>query len=361
MNEVRGEVRNEARDAAHGRIAGITRVVVIAMAAAMAAALAGCGGREADVVLYCAVDQSHSEPLVKRFEQETGLKVEAYYDVEATKSVGLRRRLQEEASRPICDVFWNNEVVQTVVLARQGLLQPYDSPSAAGIPAAFRDPGALWTGFAARARVLIVNVERMPDAARRPKGTADFLDPAHADRCGMARPLAGTTVAHVAVWLAQRGHDATFDLLRSLRDNKVRFGPGNAQVMRLVRTGDLDFGFTDTDDCFEAIREQFPVTMVIPDQGPGEPGLIVIPNTVSLVKGAPHPEAARRLVDFLLSPSTEAALAAGASAQIPLHPDVARPESVLDLSALRVAPVDWPAAGAAAEASAGELEAFFTG
>ena len=175
----------------------------------------------------------------------------------------------------------------------------------------------------------------------------------------MAQPLAGTTVAHAAVWLAQRGRDGTFSLLRRLRDNKVHFGPGNAQVMRLVREGELDFGFTDTDDCLEAINDKFPVAMVVPDQGPGEPGVIVIPNTVSLVKGAPHPDAARRLIDYLLSRSTEAALAAGPSAQIPLRAAVPRPAQVLDLSKLHVAPVDWPAAGAAADASAAELEAFF--
>ena len=49
---------------------------------------------DADVVLYCALDQAHSEPIVALFEQQTGLDVEAYYDVEASKSVGLRRRLQ---------------------------------------------------------------------------------------------------------------------------------------------------------------------------------------------------------------------------------------------------------------------------
>jgi len=322
-------------------------------------ALAGCGPPASDVVLYCSVDRGHAEPIVAAFEKQTGLKVEAYYDLEASKSVGLRRRLQEEASRPVCDVFWNNEVVQTVVLARQGLLQEYRSPAAADIPAGFRDPGGLWTGFAARARIVIVNTQRTIDETRRPTGTADFTDPAHADRAGMAQPLTGTTVAHVAAWLFLHGHDETFALLKAMRANKVHFGPGNAQVMRLVREGELDFGFTDTDDCLEAINEGYPVVQVVPDQEPGEQGVIVVPNTVSLVKGAPHPDAARRLIDFLLDRSTEAALAAGPSAQIPLRADVPRPAHVLDLSRLHVATIDWNAAGAAADAAADELVALF--
>jgi iron(III) transport system substrate-binding protein len=319
----------------------------------------GCAGEPADVVLYVALDRNHSEPIVNAFEQATGLRVEAYYDVEANKSVGLRRRLQEESDRPVCDVFWNNEVVQTVLLAREDLLQPYVSPSAADIPAGLKDAGGLWAGFAVRARVLIVNTERRPDRSSWPTGTEDFLDPANADRCAMARPLTGTTAAHAGVWLATLGHDGAFELFEAMRANRVRFGPGNAQVMRLVREGELDFGWTDTDDCQAAIDEGHPVAMVVPDQGEGDSGVIVIPNTVSMVAGAPHPEAARRLIDFLLSARVEELLAHGESAQIPVRPDVPRPPHVLDLSALKVATVDWDAAGTAYQQHVGELEAFF--
>ncbi len=327
---------------------------------ALALLLGACGGKPADVVLYCALDQAHSEPIVAAFEASTGLDVEAYYDVEASKSVGLRRRLQAEASRPICDVFWNNEPVQTVVLARQGVLQPYDSPAAADIPAVYRDKEHFWTGFAARARVFIVNTDVLPDAATRPSRTSDLLDPAYRDRCGMAQPLTGTTAAHAAWWLSTLGRDATFALLTDLRANQVHFGPGNAHLMRLVREGELDFGFTDTDDCQAAVSEGFPVQCVLPDQGDGEPGLLVIPNTVALVKGAPHPDNGRKLIDYLLSRDVEQRLAAGPSVQIPVRDDVPRPANVVDLSKCRVAQVDWPAAGAAYEAAVEELEAFFT-
>lgn len=320
--------------------------------------LGGCA-EPADVVIYVAMDRNHSEPILKAFEAETGLKVEAYYDTEATKSVGLRVRLQQEADRPICDVFWNNEVVQTVLLARGGFLQPYQSPGAVGVPGHLKDPDGLWTGFAARARVLIVNTELRPDATSRSWGSSDFLDPTNADRCGMARPLTGTTAAHAGVWFTQMGVDATFDLFGRMRDNRVHFGPGNAHLMRLVRTGELDFGWTDTDDFQVAADGGFPVAMLLPDQGPGDPGLIVIPNTVSLVKDAPNPDTGRRLIDYLLSAAVEERLARGPSAQIPLHPDVPRPEHVLDLTALKVAEVDWQAAGEAYQANADALQAFF--
>jgi iron(III) transport system substrate-binding protein len=175
----------------------------------------------------------------------------------------------------------------------------------------------------------------------------------------MAKPLTGTTAAHAAAWLAQLGQEGALQRFAALRANKVNFVSGNAHVMRLVREGQLAFGWTDTDDCMEAIRSGFPVEMVIPDQGASDEGLLVIPNTVGLVTGAPHPEAARRLIDFLLSHEVEAQLAAGDSAQIPLRPDVQRPERVLDLARYRLADVDWNAAGAAYAKGATALEAEF--
>jgi len=318
--------------------------------------LAACG-QSPDVVLYCSLDQEFAEPIVRAFERRTALVVQAYYDVEANKSVGLRRRLQQEAARPICDVFWNNEVVQTVVLAQGGLLAPYRSPASEGVDARWRDPHDLWCGFAARGRVLIVNTQVVPRESDRPAGLADFLEPANAGQCAIAEPLTGTTAAHAAAWIARLGLPAALERFAALRRNHVEFAPGNAHVMRLVREGRLRFGWTDTDDCQSAIAAGYPVAMVVPDQQPGGEGLVVIPNTVALVAGAPHPEAGRRLVDFLLAPETEALLASGPSAQIPLHPGVPRPAHVLDLAPLRVADVDWAAAGAAWEQHVPELEA----
>ena len=326
--------------------------------ALLALLLLGACGRGPDVVIYCALDEEYARPVLAEFEARTGLTVEAAFDVEANKSVGLRRRLQQEGSRPICDVFWNNEVVQTVVLAQGGLLQPYRSPSADGIDDEWRDEDDRWCGFAARGRILIVNTQKRAED-RRPRGLVDFLDPANAGQCAMAEPLTGTTAAHAGAWLAQLGLPATLERFEALRANRVTFAGGNAHVMRLVRDGQQDFGWTDTDDCQSAIAAGYPVVMVVPDQGPDDDGLVLIPNTVALVAGAPHPEIGKRLIDFLLSPDVEALLAAGGSAQIPLHPGVARPAHVLDPGKLHVAEIDWEAAGEAYEQHAEALEAAF--
>ncbi len=112
-----------------------------------------------EVVVYTSLDQVFSEPILKDFELQTGIQVKPVYDVEATKSTGLVNRLIAEKTNPRADVFWNSEVGRTLVLKGKSVLSPYSSPAAKDIPEQFKDPNGYWTGFAARARVLIYNTE----------------------------------------------------------------------------------------------------------------------------------------------------------------------------------------------------------
>jgi iron(III) transport system substrate-binding protein len=287
-------------------------------------AAAGCS-KEADVTLYVALDQEHSERLVKQFEEESGLAVNARFDTEASKTVGLVSAILEEASRPRCDVFWNNELAQTVRLAQKGLLEAYDSPAAAGIPKQFRDPAHLWTGFAARARVFIVNTKLLPDPASWPRSTFDLIDPKWKGNCAIARPLTGTTLTHFAALKHVIGEAELTRLIDGLFANDVKLLQSNGATMRAVSDGDVAFAYTDTDDFHVALEKGFPVACVFPDQGEGEVGTMLIPNSVAIVKNAPHPEAARKLVDFIVSEKVEALLAAAKSAQIPVRSGVTPP------------------------------------
>lgn len=94
--------------------------------------LGACGKQTPprEVVIYTSVDQVFSEPVLKEYEQKTGVRVRAVYDVEAAKTTGLVTRLQAEKDRPQADVFWNNEFAQTIGLQESGILSPYVSPSA---------------------------------------------------------------------------------------------------------------------------------------------------------------------------------------------------------------------------------------
>lgn len=285
------------------------------------------------VVVYTSVDQVHAREVFQKFADETGIAVEKSFDVEARKTTGFYNQILQERSAPIADVFWNSEASRTVQLMREGVLEPYASPPGAGIPEAFRDPDGHWHGFAARARVIVYNTEKF-QGRDLPRSIFDLTDPLLKGRVGIAKPLFGTTASHVAALFAALGDEAKRYLL-DLRENDVKVLAGNSTVRDLVARGDLWIGLTDTDDVWVGKDNGHPIEMTFPDQDANGIGTLVIPNTVALIRGAPHPEEGKAFIDFLLSRQTEAFLAQGPSRQIPVRANVSPADGVIPLAGIR--------------------------
>lgn len=320
--------------------ATVIRSVVFALALALCPhALA-----RPSVVVYTSLDQPFSEPVLRRFEKQTGIRVKALYDLEANKTVGLANRLLAEMKRPRADVYWNNEPMHTVMLARRGVFETFETTRAAGIPDAYRDPASRWYGFGGRARVLLVDSSRVTEA-EMPKAVSELAHPRWKGKAAMAKPLFGTTATHVAALFAVQGAAKGRTFLEALRANGIRLADGNSGVRDQVVRGEALVGLTDTDDALSAVRAGKPVRMIFPDQGSG--GALLLPNTVSIVKGAPHPAEARRLAEYLLGPEVEEALARGPSQQIPLRPGLAGPEGMGDVRTLETMRVRFEAVEAA--------------
>ncbi len=320
-------------------------------------ALAGCWSGGADeVVVYAALDREFSEPVLNDFSRASGIAVLAKYDDESTKSVGLTNILIQEASRPRCDVFWNNEILNTLRLERLGLLDAYRSPAADAYPEMYRAPDGTWHGFAGRARVLIVNTKLVPEA-ERPKSIYDLIDPKWKGQIGIAKPTAGTTASHAAVLFAVLGEEQAKDFFRKLKTNGVQILGGNKQIATACSAGQIAFGLTDTDDAIiEIERAAGPVAIVYPDREADQLGTLFIPNTLAIMKGCPHPGPARKLVDYLLAPPVEAKLAAGPSAQIPLNPNVTAKPRVDTPKTVKALPADFAAAARCWDAAARFIE-----
>ncbi len=304
-----------------------------------------------EVIVYTALDQEFSDPVFGHFQRQTGRLVRAKFDTEATKSVGLANALLAEAHRPRADVFWNNEIVSTIRLDRAGLLEPYECPAGADIAPAFRSPRHTWYGMAARARVLLVNRQRI-GAGPTPSSVRDLADPRWRGQAGLAKPLFGTTATHAACWFALWGVDEARQFLRALRENQVQVLPGNLQVAQAVGRGELVFGLTDTDDALGQLELGLPVEIVYPDQASDLPGTLFIPNTVAIIRGGPHPQVARQLVDFLLGGEVESLLAQGPSGQIPLSRRVDVPLRVETPRTVRAMEIDFERAADAWDTAA---------
>src|SRR5574341_299399 len=102
---------------------------------AACALLTSCSKKSNEVIVYTSVDQVFSEPILKDFEQATGIRAKPVFDTEETKSTGVLNRLIAEKDNPQCDVFWCGDPVRTLVLKHKGVTASYISPNAAEIPA----------------------------------------------------------------------------------------------------------------------------------------------------------------------------------------------------------------------------------
>jgi iron(III) transport system substrate-binding protein len=293
--------------------------------------ISGCGREQARVVLYVSADDHVARMVVRAFEQQTGIRVDAVGDSEQTKTTGLANRLRAERDNPQADVFWSSEVFNTINLAEEGVLDDCAPSTGADWPMGFRDPQHRWYGFAARARVIVYAPDRVAPEVR-PRTWMDLLHDRFRGRIVMADPRFGTTGGHLAAmkvyWSGLVGAAYYDAFLMGLADNEVRLLPsGNAGVVQAVADGEADLGLTDTDDVWAARARGLNVDLVYPrhDVEPGATGggTLLIPNTVSRVKGGPHPEAAGLLIEFLLSAQVERMLAESVSHNVPVRPGLA--------------------------------------
>ncbi len=307
-------------------------ISTVASSMVVLALLAGCGrsghstppaGQTAakrTVVLYCATDREIAQDLIDQFQQETGIQVEAKFDTEAAKSVGLVQAIRQEKNHPQCDVLWGGGAFFCTILANEGCLAPAPDDLIRAHGAAPRDPQGRWLGFASAYRVLIVNTSVLaPDS--RPRSFRDLADPRFKGHIGIANPLFGGMAAHVAALFSKLGENGGRQWLEGLKRNNCAICAGMADVKDRVASGELWFGISSTIDSHVAMAGGKPVTVVFPDQEPGGIGCLNGYNAVALVAGCPHPGEAEMVLRFLMTTRTEQVLADGPGQNVGMLPE----------------------------------------
>ena len=259
------------------------------------------------VVIYAAQDQVYAEPILKEFEQQTGIKVRAIYDSEATKTVAIANRLLAERGHPQCDVYWGNEELRTRQLAAQNV---------------FRETNG-WAAFGYRSRRIAVST--LTNSTLTPKSLLELTNAAFRGQVALAYPLFGSTATHLMALRQHWGAAGWENWCRALAANKPFVVDGNSVAARMAGKGQVNVALTDSDDIAAEIREGGKLQSLSIDAE-----TLLLPNTVAVIRGAPNPAAAQRLFEHLQSRAvTEKLVQAGAlegasAAEVPvttLKPD----------------------------------------
>lgn len=262
-------------------------------AGAADAALIAAAQKEGQVVWYTTLIVNQVvRPLQDAFERKYHVKLN-YSRADDAPTV-LKILNEARAGRPQADVF--DGLSGMMAVRRAGLLAAYRPPGIAAIPAELKDPDGYWTGLLVYVFAPGINIDLVPPE-RAPKSFADLLDPQWKGRIAWhAGSVAGAT-GFVGAVLAAMGEARGMAYLHALaRQQVVNVDASSRAVLDQVIAGEYPMALMIFNNhAVISARKGAPAAWLKIEPMP------VALDAISLLKDAPHPNAARLLIAFLTS------------------------------------------------------------
>lgn len=308
------------------------------MAGLLAAVLlAGCGTKapapkpaeEQRLTLYTSFGADLYNPIVQAFEQKSGIKV----DVVFGGTGEMLRRAEAEKAQPQGDVMLGGGAESYE--AYRALFEPYKVADDGQIPAALKAPDQLWYGFNSLPMVIMYN-KNLVKEADVPKGWQDLQAPQWQGKLAMSDATkSGTAFVQVVTMLTLYGKDDAkgWDAVSGVVKNAKVLGSSSLPP-KGVNDGEYALALTHENAAWKYAQAGGPVGWVYPAEGTA-----TIPDTAAVIKGAKHPQNARKFMDFLFSKETQA-MAAKDLGLRPTRSDVAPPEGLKAMDQIKLVSLD---------------------
>jgi iron(III) transport system substrate-binding protein len=309
------------------------------------------------VVVYVDAPRRIAGPLLKTFEEQSGITVQPRYRQQLGEE--FEATLLSEAAAGRVDLVWAESPVGVCGLLEAGLAQPFRPLGARPVLRLYRDQDYRWIGFAANPRVILYNSD-LVERGRAPASIHDMVRGEWAGKGVLPRPHRGGAAYQAAslyaVWGAERAREFFDRVLR----NGTRIVEDDAAARRLIASGGAAWGFVGLDEAICAKREAEPVQIVYPDRV-SSPGTAMPPQLAMLVRSAPNPDQAKGLFGWMFTPEAGFVFGTHDCAMIALIPDAPKHEWVPALSTFNILPVDGGAVCKAWGEQAAYLEAWGRG
>ncbi|WP_442596914.1 extracellular solute-binding protein [Parapusillimonas sp. JC17] len=209
----------------------------------------------------------------------------------------LMKRIEAETGNPLGDVVWGAGF-GTMAAFKQNF-QPYESPEAKGIDAAFIGPDNLWAGTNAHVMIIMVNDKQLK-GLEAPKTWKDLFDPKWKGKLIVGDPAtSGSTYDQMYGIHQLYGQDGFNKLVANADISK-----SSAQIYKSVANGEYAVGVTMEYAAYAYVAGgQKEIRIVYP-----EDGVFVAPEAVAIIKNPKNgTEAAHKLYDILLSKEVQEA------------------------------------------------------
>jgi len=292
-----------------------------------------------EVVVWVEAPRYLAAPVLSMFSEQTGIVVKATYREDAPDR--FLERVRTEAGAGKADLFWASSSLSAVGLARADLAVPFRPSGARPIPSQYHDRQFRWIGFAVDPRVIIFN-NTMVNRDEAPQSMDDLTEGRWAGKAAVARAAEGPAAFQAAAIMARRGDESGRRFYEAITGAGNRVVATDGDVRRLVVAGEVAWGIVNLDQAICAKRQADPVGIFFPDRV--GPGAVLVPHTVTLLRGAPNPAQARGLFGYLFATETAWQVGQNDCAMMSLLPVVAmgipKPDWVPVLGAVNIMSID---------------------
>jgi len=259
------------------------------------------GAQENVLVLYGSPDRDWVAAIAAKFEKDTGIKTPWIRD----SSNEMYARIEAEKGNPKGDVWFGGTGDPHFDAAEKGLTEPYCSPMMPELREFMRDPigGCRTIGLYAGPLGWAVNEGLLKKLGKpMPVTWDDLTKPEYKGLVAVSNPTtAGTAYTTLITILLLKGEEQGWDYLAKLHKNIAQYTKSGSAAGQLAGRGEAAIGIVFLHDAVMFAEEGFPVKPVAPADGTGyEIG------GLSLIKGAPHKENAKKFIDWALTPETQA-------------------------------------------------------
>lgn len=306
--------------------------------------LAACGGGEdagagsdGELTVYSGRSEKLVGPLLKRFEEQSGITLKVRYG----ESAELAATLAEEGDKSPAELFFSQDAGALGAVADAGLLRELPAATRRKIDARWVDPAGRWVGTSGRSRVVAYSTDRLTEA-EVPDSVFDFADPKWKGRIGLAPPNASFQ-AFVSAMRLDVGQERTRAWLGSIKANEPKLLENNIQTEEAIAAGEIDVGFVNHYYLGELKAEKpgFPVANHF--MAKGDPGALVNVAGAGIVEHEDTGDA-QKLVDFLLGEQAQRYFAE-TTTEYPLVDGVAPPADLPPLADLQGPDIELGALG----------------
>ena len=247
------------------------------------------------LTVYSGRSKSLVEPIIKQFEQETGIQVEVSY----ANTTQLAATLLTEGDKSPAALFWAQDAGALGAVSEKEMFERLPDSILDKVPSDLRDANGFWVATSGRARVLAYSPERVK-TEDIPQSIFDLTQPMWKDRVGWA-PTNASFRAFVTALRMQVGEERAEVWLRGMKANGAKKYAKNTPIIEALAAGEIDLGLPNHYYLlrFKKGNSSYPVAQTFFKAD--DPGNLVNVAGIGVLKRSDNKAAALKFVEFVLS------------------------------------------------------------